>query len=525
LRLSAERFPSLKGQKAPSAVMPQAEHNNPSDFQFSKEKFTMMQFDRLKRVAATGAAALFLGLPLSVRAEQRNVVSFRQDKYNESFFYQHNYDYRLGAAMHFFHSKQHDLNFLTPLNDHAMQDALLNRESMTILENPPRTEPNMEYYAPYSERAIWQVLRAIDWTHEHHEQTYDIVSASSIPWDKKAEYTNKAVDWYLNKELAGIPRSPAPLDVTMRRAGVMMKPYFTLFRNYYPKSSTLFFVAHWWHPASYESMMIAGEDDHRQGVALKQMDDTMWTKVMPEAGRPQRMILSREVMPRYSRMSPESANIFDNLHMLHGIVYDCLAYPGWTPKQKQAELYRVIRAMSYQPGDEKLARKFSEPHPNMDPRVYAGWMRGDEGEMSRIMMEMMQEMMPMMMPSITPEQKERVMAQFKMKMKPGMQPGELPGSLMDALMKVMPGMKMTPDMTAPGVTPTMMTGMMVQDWQAKYGAMPGIAPLPMQDGGPQSVPPLPAAAQVTDAQVAQAKKAEMAEAQASETAAQKTASR
>jgi len=67
--------------------------------------------------------------------------------------------------------------------------------------------------------------------------------------------------------------------------------------------------------------------------------------------------------------------------------------------------------------------------------------------------------------------------------------------------------------------------MMVQDGPATYGALPGIAPLPMQDGGPQSVPPLPAAAQVTDAQVAQAKKAEMAEAQASETAAQKTASR
>jgi hypothetical protein len=31
---------------------------------------------------------------------------------------------------------------------------------------------------------------------------------------------------------------------------------------------------------------------------------------MLEAQRPQRMILSREEMPRYSRMSPESANIF-----------------------------------------------------------------------------------------------------------------------------------------------------------------------------------------------------------------------
>ena len=326
-------------------------------------------------------------------------------------------------------------------------------------------------------------------------------------------------------ELAGIPRSPAPLDVTMRRAGVMMKPYFTLFRNYYPKDATLFFVAHWWHPAVYESMMIAGEDDKRQSVALNQTDNTMWAKTMLEAQRPQRMVLSREVMPRYSRMSPESANIFDNLHMLHGIVYDCLAYPGWTPQQKQAELYRVIRAMSYQPGDEKLARKFSEPHPNVDPRIYEPWMQGDEGEMSRMMGEMMAEMMPMMMPNITPEQKEQAMAQFKMKMKPGMQPGELPGSLADALMKVVPDMKMTADMSAPGVTPTMMTTMMVRDWQDKYGGSPDIARLPMRGGGPTVVPPLPAAMQVTDAQAEQAKKAAMAEAQASDAAAQKTAAR
>jgi hypothetical protein len=38
-------------------------------------------------VAAASAAALFFGLSPSIRAEQRNEVSFRQDKYNESFFY------------------------------------------------------------------------------------------------------------------------------------------------------------------------------------------------------------------------------------------------------------------------------------------------------------------------------------------------------------------------------------------------------------------------------------------------------
>ena len=45
-------------------------------------------------IAAVSLSALLFGASASVQAEQRNVVSFRQDKYNESFFYQHNYDYR-----------------------------------------------------------------------------------------------------------------------------------------------------------------------------------------------------------------------------------------------------------------------------------------------------------------------------------------------------------------------------------------------------------------------------------------------
>jgi hypothetical protein len=69
-------------------------------------------------------------------------------------------------------------------------------------------------------------------------------------------------------------------------------------------------------------------------------------------------------------MSPASGNIFDNLHMLHGIAYDIFSYEGWDEDQKRAEIYRVIEAMSYQPSDEKLVRKFKIPHPDMDPRVY-----------------------------------------------------------------------------------------------------------------------------------------------------------
>ncbi len=179
-------------------------------------------------------------------------------------------------------------------------------------------------------------------------------------------------------------------------------------------------------------------------AALRATIGTMWRDFMPEAKRPKRMVLSREVMPRYSRMPPESANIFDNLHMLHGITYDCLAYPHWSIGQKRDELYRVIRAMSCQPGDERLACKFSLPHPDMDPRADYPWMHDGGGEMGRIMMEMMAEMMPLMMPGMDPAGHARMMAAMQAKMMPGMQPGEAEGSLHDAMMQAVLGIGLTP---------------------------------------------------------------------------------
>jgi len=71
---------------------------------------------------------------------------------------------------------------------------------------------------------MWRLYRAIDWTHVHHEQTYDLLSECSIPWDRKREWTDCAVRYYLEKN--DVARSGAPLDVTMRRAAPMMKPYF-----------------------------------------------------------------------------------------------------------------------------------------------------------------------------------------------------------------------------------------------------------------------------------------------------------
>ena len=430
-------------------------------------------------------AALMATVAHGGNYEQRNGVSYLRGPYNTALFYRHNETYRNSAAIHFAHAIQHDYLQLTPIAEAPRIDAEADERFVDFLLNHrAKTEPTMEYYGPYVARGAWKLYRAIDWTHMHHEQTYDVMAERSISWSQKKQWTDRTVRYYLEKN--PVARSCAPLDVTMRRAGTMMKPYFTYFRNKYPKSNNFFLAAHWWHPAIYEAQMLGGNGPGQEQV-VRHTDQVLYDQVLTD--RPQRMLLSREMMPRYSRLSPESANIFDNLHMLHGIAYDILAYPAWTMSEKRAELYRVIDAMSYQPGDEALAGKFRTPHPDMDPRRYENWMKGFEGEMNRIMMEMQEEMMPVMMPdgnTMTEDMRQKMMDAFRKKLTPDMQEGEMDGSWHDTMMKMMPDMKMDPEGMKPGKPATKMIQAMLDGWRKKYGDMPDIDPWPMTEE-PQAV--------------------------------------
>lgn len=409
-----------------------------------------------------------------LRWEERNKVDFRRGPYNFDFWSRHNEPYRFSSAIHFAHAKQHDVLELTPLQRATYFDAQFNAECVHWVYDLPRLEPHMMYWGPYTGRAAWHLYRAIDWTHMHHEQTYDVLASPDISWQEKKEYTDKTVDYYLTHDR--LARSCAPLDVTMRRANTMMKPYFTFFRNKYPQSNNFFYVAHWWHPVIYEAMMIAG-NDAEQEQAVRDTHELLYTQVLED--RPLRMLLSREIMPRYSMMSPESANIFDNLHMLHGIAYDILAYEGWNIEQKRLELYRVIEAMSYQPGDEQYVRKFELPYPDMDPRVYADWMKPAEGSMNKIMFEMMDEMWPQMSPDGASRMPDNLRQQLTLKLTPGMQDGEVEGAWMDALKQLEPNVKMDMEGSKPGNASQKMVDMMLQGWQQKYGNMPDVPMIDM----------------------------------------------
>jgi hypothetical protein len=58
----------------------------------------------------------------------------------------------------------------------------------------------------------------------------------------------------------------------------MMKPYFTLFRNYYPRSNNFFYAAHWWHPVIYEAMMLGGNGKGQERM-IRETDQTFYREV------------------------------------------------------------------------------------------------------------------------------------------------------------------------------------------------------------------------------------------------------
>ena len=400
--------------------------------------------------------------------EQRDVAGFPRGPYLNHFYRRHRAAWGQQSAIHVAHGAAHDVANRTPPAQHGEADRRFDERMTRLVHRAPKNGPVMETYGPAVSQWAWPLYRTIDWTHVLHEQTYDILADADIDWEDKKAWTDRAVREYLERQADA--RSPAPLDVTMRRAGVMMKPYFGYFRNRFPASAQFFFAAHWWHPAVYEAMMVSG-NGRAQDDAVTAIGELLEGTVLGD--RPKRMILSRELMPRYARMSPEAANIFDNLHMLHGIAYDLMAYPHWSVREKKRELYRVLDAMQYRPGDEQLARMFRAPEPTLDPRRYEPWMKGVDGEMTRIMLEMVDEMMPMMMPGLDAEGRARVIAQTRKKLAPGMEPGEIDGSLADALRHIVPEMKRMASISEPGGSAPLMMQAMLTGWYEKHGHMAG----------------------------------------------------
>ena len=122
---------------------------------------------------ALGASCV---LPSVARAEPRNEVTCLRGPYNLADFQRHPKSYEYSAAFHYHHGKEHDVLQLMPLKNRQQVDHDFNA-SVTdfVYKRKAKIEPTMELYGSYTARGAWTLYRTIDWTHMHHEQTYDIM--------------------------------------------------------------------------------------------------------------------------------------------------------------------------------------------------------------------------------------------------------------------------------------------------------------------------------------------------------------
>ncbi len=81
-----------------------------------------------------------------LRFEQRNSVSYLRGPYNFDFYSRHNKSYRTGAAIHFAHGKAHDVPQLSPFAEAGYYDQQFAAEAVQTLLDPPRVEPQMDYW-------------------------------------------------------------------------------------------------------------------------------------------------------------------------------------------------------------------------------------------------------------------------------------------------------------------------------------------------------------------------------------------
>ena len=126
--------------------------------------------------------------------EPRTEVSYLRGPYNAAMFRRNRPSEQYSAGFHYHHGKQHDLLQLTPLKNREQVDADFDRQVVEYVTNRRvKVGPTMAIYGPYTGQMAWKLYRTIDWTHQHHEQTYDIMASRRVPWDKKKVFTNRAV--------------------------------------------------------------------------------------------------------------------------------------------------------------------------------------------------------------------------------------------------------------------------------------------------------------------------------------------
>jgi hypothetical protein len=210
------------------------------------------------------------------------------------------------------------------------------REVLRLVNEPPKYEPPAELIAPQWSKIGYPTGRSMDWTHMLHSQLYDILSDDRVA-DRRV-LGDRAIAYYLaNGESAFSTRGYG--HRWMMGGGA----WAGLFAVRYPRINGVLWAYHWHHAAVYEALMEESPEARR--AAVDRVIQTFTDSVLRDP--PRTMPLSAEIAPRFSRMFPAAAHIFDNLHMMHDVTNDIMVDERLAREAKAFEIERMRRNMMY----------------------------------------------------------------------------------------------------------------------------------------------------------------------------------
>ena len=274
---------------------------------------------------------------------QRDQVFRLSAGYNFEFYDTYNAAARSFYAAHYTHFGAYET--LLDYGEDAYQEMEAFREqAIWYVENPPRFEPLAEIIAPNWSKMAYETGLSMDWTHMLHSQLYDILTDDRVS-DKKGA-GDRAVSYYLSEP--SLAFSTRGYGHRWMEAG---GPWARAFRRKYPAVNGILWAYHWHHAAVYEALMES--DPERRKQELDRVIAVFTDSVLLHP--PQVMPLTAEIAPRFSRLLPAAAQIFDNLHMMHDVVNDIMADSALSRRAKEAEIKRLRRKMIYATQDTIVA--------------------------------------------------------------------------------------------------------------------------------------------------------------------------
>jgi hypothetical protein len=273
----------------------------------------------------------------------RNSQFYLPGDYNFAFYDTHTRAAQSFYAAHVAHFGIYEVA-LTQGEDATEAFAELEARIRGLVTEPPKFEPPAELIAPSWMRMGHATGAAMDWTHHLHSQLYDILTDPSIT--EKQEAGERAIAYYLSNATSAF--STRGYGHRWMMGG---GEWAGTFARKYPDINGILWAYHWHHAAVYEALMEPTPE--AQARELDRVIDLFVDSVL--VNPPEYMPLAAESAPRFSKMFPAAAQIFDNLHMMHDITNDIMVDERLSREQKDAEMARMLQNQLYASQDFVVA--------------------------------------------------------------------------------------------------------------------------------------------------------------------------